>query len=551
MRATRGFAVPVRSRGLLIALSAVLALAVSAMAAPSMAGATTYPVKEQYLALGDSLAFGYSLQLYHEGEVAGYEDPENFEHGYANQLYKQLKGKSTKNKSGLKLVNDGCPGETTESFIGSNASLIATLNAALKKSQEEQGLPPVSGESACAYQAAWNAYKTVGVGGPLHHPYSGSQLEDAIAVIANGQNVEHKPVTTVSLNIGANDELHTIGKIEAEAKAYVEAKVAKIAQEYVEAKVAQKAKEYVEAKVGEQVYIKCSEKAFAETGGTEPEYAEKREACLANEGQKLGEEYYAEHQAELEQEGKEYGEKYFVEHKAELEKEGKEYGEKYAAENFFQLNTEGETYAGELILKAVPGLFKQILSNISGIMVALRDGGSLGLDGGKAVNYTGRIIFQSGYNPFGKLFHFAYEGVQFVNEHGGPFGPFGKINGRCQVRGNTQQQEEEKIAGGCTASEVESGFTALVKTLNEDEYAVVHGGYGACQTFPNKTFNPGTQTGEPERLGEWTNMLNATMTNGKYNGPDIHPTPAGYVQLGKEMYKETSGKCKKEKLPGF
>ena len=46
-------------------------------------------------------------------------------------------------------------------------------------------------------------------------------------------------------------------------------------------------------------------------------------------------------------------------------------------------------------------------------------------------------------------------------------------------------------------------------------------------------------------------MANGSETNGKFNGPDIHPTPAGYAELGKEMAKETNGKCKKEGLPGF
>jgi hypothetical protein len=440
MQATRGYGVSLRSRVHVFGCCLAAVLVLSALVVPAVASAKTKPqVDEQYLALGNSLAFGYSLQLYHEGEARGYEDPEMFEHGYTNELLKLLKPKAEKEGNNIKLVNDGCPGETTESLIGNNSSLIATLNAALKSSQEANELPPVTGEAPCAYQAAWNAYKTVGIGGPLHHPYSGSQLEDAISVIANAQNVEHKPVTTVTLDIGANDELHSVAKIEKEAREYVEAKVAKKGQEYVEAKLAKVAQEKVEAKIDEQVYIQCSEKAYGETGGTEPQFEEKRNECLATEGKARGERYYAEHQAELEQEGKEAAEKYYGEHQAELEKEGREYAEKYAAEHAFELNTEGEDYASELTAKVVPGLFKQILSNISGILVAIRDGHSLGLDGGKAVNYTGKIIFQGGYDPYGKLFHYAYEGVQFVEEHGGLSGPYAKIIGRCGFRAKTQK----------------------------------------------------------------------------------------------------------------
>jgi glutathione peroxidase-family protein len=94
-----------------------------------------------------------------------------------------------------------------------------------------------------------------------------------------------------------------------------------------------------------------------------------------------------------------------------------------------------------------------------------------------------------------------------------------------------------------------------VKLLNREEYGLVHGGYAACMSFPANTFNNGSQTGEPEKLQEWTNMTNGTQTQVgselKWNGPDIHPTPAGYVQLGKEMAKEAKAKCHKEGLPGF
>jgi hypothetical protein len=612
MQATRGFAVSFRRRGRLAGCLTVLALLL-AVVVPSGASAVQPAVNEQYLALGDSLAFGYSSQLYHEGEAKGFDDPEGFEHGYANDYLKQVKARAVKAGNNVKLVNDGCPGETTESMIGTNATLIGTLNAADKATQEANELPPVTGEAACAYQAGWNAFKTVGIGGPLHHPYSGSQLEDAIKVIDTAQNLEHKPVTTISFNIGANDELHSLGKVEAEAKAFVEAKVKKVGQEAVEAKLAQIGKEAVEAKlakigkeaveaklakvaaeaieakVNEHVFIECSEKAFAETGGAEPEFEEKRNECLFTEGKERGEKYFAENQAKLEQEGKEaaekyYGEhsaqlnkegeeaagKYFFEHKAQVEKEGKEAAElyffehkaqvekegeeaalKYFGEHKFELNAEGELFAAEKIGATVPGLFKQIISNVTGILTALRDGGSLGLDGGKAVNYTGRIIVEGGYNPFGKLFEFAFEGVKFVEEHGGLAGPFSSEVGRCITHQLTEAAEIKKIEEGCFASAVHGGFTSLVKTLNGLMYSTAHGGFAACMSFPVAKFNPETNTTEPERLNKWVNMTNFKVDNGKVDGPDIHPTPEGYKQLGNELNRETVGKCHKEGLPGF
>src|SRR5437773_2434199 len=101
MQAMHGLAVLVRARGRLIGCCAALALVIAALAGASSASATTLPVKQQYLALGDSLAFGYSTQGYHEGEVNGFEDPEGFEHGYANQYFKTLKAKAGKEGSGL------------------------------------------------------------------------------------------------------------------------------------------------------------------------------------------------------------------------------------------------------------------------------------------------------------------------------------------------------------------------------------------------------------------------------------------------------------------
>jgi len=495
MQAMHGLAVLLRARGRLIGCCTALALAITALAGASSASATTLPIKETYLATGDSLAFGYSSQLYHEGEVAGYEDPEGFEHGYADQYFKVLKAKAKKAGNGIRKFNDGCPGETTASLIGTDATIIGTLNAALKKSQEENGLPPVKGEAACAYQAAWNAFKKVGTGGPLHHPYSGSQLEDAINTLYNSQKVEKKPVTTISLNIGANDELKTLGGVEAEAK------------------------KYVEEKVNEQVYIKCSEKAFAETGGEEPAFEEARNKCLSTEGKKLGEEYYAEHK--------------------------------------FELGEEGEAFAGKKIEEKIPGLFAQINSNLAGILLALRDGESLGLKGGKAINYTGRIIFDGGYDPFGKLFHYAFEGVKFVEENGGLAGRFGtatggvNIIGRCEGHAATEKEEIEKIEAGCTAWEVHPGFNGLTDILNNAEFKTTHDGFAVCFANPRPLFNTGNQITEPEKLTAFTNMKNTSETNGKFNGPDIHPTPLGYTEIGKLMTKKTNSTCKKEGLPGF
>ncbi|HEY1687519.1 MAG TPA: SGNH/GDSL hydrolase family protein [Solirubrobacteraceae bacterium] len=126
-----------------------------------------------YLALGDSLAFGYSEGRFEEN--APEESPTAFETGYVNDFGAVLQ----RADPSLEIVNDGCPGETTESFIN----------------------------GPCAYQLLY----------PLHHPYAGgkeaSQLSDALNYIA-----EHREaVDPITIDIGANDALALIEGCKEEA----------------------------------------------------------------------------------------------------------------------------------------------------------------------------------------------------------------------------------------------------------------------------------------------------------------------------------------------
>jgi lysophospholipase L1-like esterase len=118
-----------------------------------------------YLALGDSLAFGYS-QAKFESLLPG-ENPAAYDTGYVDDFGHVLRLVHPN----LQIVNDGCPGETTESFI----------------------------KGPCEYQLAF----------PLHHPYVGgptsSQLSDALAYLH--ANPDTNPIT---LDIGANDALGVI-----------------------------------------------------------------------------------------------------------------------------------------------------------------------------------------------------------------------------------------------------------------------------------------------------------------------------------------------------
>jgi lysophospholipase L1-like esterase len=156
-----------------LALAAVLSILALALLAPSAGarGPLHFPprpprAQPSYLALGDSLAFGYSQAKFNS--LYPDENPADFETGYVNDFGDVLKLFDP----GLQIVNDGCPGETTESFI----------------------------KGPCDYQLAF----------PLHHPYSGgpdsSQLSDALAYLG----AHPGSVTPITIDIGANDALGLI-----------------------------------------------------------------------------------------------------------------------------------------------------------------------------------------------------------------------------------------------------------------------------------------------------------------------------------------------------
>lgn len=130
---------------LLVALAGVSAFGIvrGARASGTFVGAKGY-----YLALGDSLAFGYEPNL-------------DWSHGYPQQWYTDLQ------KHGSKSFTDyGCNGETSATFIN----------------------------GGCPYAYA------------LHNYYSGSQLNAAVSFLKGhaGQ------VSPVSLDLGANDLLPDI-----------------------------------------------------------------------------------------------------------------------------------------------------------------------------------------------------------------------------------------------------------------------------------------------------------------------------------------------------
>jgi lysophospholipase L1-like esterase len=129
-----------------------------------------------YLALGDSLAYGYhQAQFQQELKEKGFVEAANFNDGYVDDFGATLKLLNPK----LKIVNDGCPGETTETFI---------------KGSGVGGAYCAGGPTGTPFPKAF-----------LHHAYPGTQLEDALA------RAKEAGTGTITLDIGANDILQFLG----------------------------------------------------------------------------------------------------------------------------------------------------------------------------------------------------------------------------------------------------------------------------------------------------------------------------------------------------
>jgi lysophospholipase L1-like esterase len=184
-----------RSIGGLLALA--VALVACAVLAPA-AGARTAPPVSTYLALGDSISFGYSEQVFNENFPN--EAPSFFEEGFTDAFAQHLSRPSEVGK-GLTLINDGCPGETSNGLIGEKEALGG------KASTEPAGHNPqgLGDYHPCAYNNV--------DGLPLHNSLSVggqsiSQLEDALSILKEGHPAH--PVAAITLNIGSNDELAAI-----------------------------------------------------------------------------------------------------------------------------------------------------------------------------------------------------------------------------------------------------------------------------------------------------------------------------------------------------
>ncbi|WP_375485043.1 SGNH/GDSL hydrolase family protein [uncultured Jatrophihabitans sp.] len=169
--------VPSRSRRLLVAAAAVAALAASAVvAAPAFASGSHHPAHHpahhrvhpvrpgsSYLALGDSVSFGYREPA--NLPTPDYPDASTFV-GFPENVGSAL---------GLRVANASCPGETSGSLVSASELSYACR------------LTPTGTDG----------YRTKF---PLHVGYAGTQLQYARSFLARHRNTD-----LVTLMIGAND----------------------------------------------------------------------------------------------------------------------------------------------------------------------------------------------------------------------------------------------------------------------------------------------------------------------------------------------------------
>ena len=155
----------------LVPATGSLAASESPTATATATATTAKPVVagSRYLALGDSVVFGYreSTNL----PTPDYSDPTDFR-GYPEELAATL---------GLRLTNAGCPGETTASFIDKTAQSNGCENH----------------WSTATASGAPGGYRTMY---PLHTTYAGSQLRFAKRFLT-----DHPHTRLVTLTLGAND----------------------------------------------------------------------------------------------------------------------------------------------------------------------------------------------------------------------------------------------------------------------------------------------------------------------------------------------------------
>jgi lysophospholipase L1-like esterase len=164
-RAVRAVLVLVCAAGMLVTMSGQ-ALAKKPTASSKSKITPTTPITKgsTYLALGDSVTFGY--------EESGVVPTPNYQDAASLVGYPEILGSELH----LKVVNAACPDETSSSLVNNTA--------------QSNGCENTPGKGNVGYRTLY----------PLHVSYSGSQLAFAVSYLK-----KHPNVRLVSLMIGAND----------------------------------------------------------------------------------------------------------------------------------------------------------------------------------------------------------------------------------------------------------------------------------------------------------------------------------------------------------
>jgi len=214
MSATHGWKRSLRPLGCLMAV----ALLASALFASAASAAGPAPTPKAYVALGDSLSFGYKAATFRANQTknkaeceagvtaaeggeteAAYwdkalcEPASSFEPGFVGYFGSKLAKSEKKSNVALETIDLGCPGETSDGLIG---HMLGELGAENDPCPEHNSLP------------------TKGYPLKFEIGHLNSQLEAAGALITSQS---HGEVKVVSLQIGSNDELHVLGKCESGA----------------------------------------------------------------------------------------------------------------------------------------------------------------------------------------------------------------------------------------------------------------------------------------------------------------------------------------------
>jgi lysophospholipase L1-like esterase len=185
-----------------------LALLLAAFVLAPVSANAQEPTTSTYVALGDSISFGYTAERFNNHYPT--ESPSYFEEGFTNDFAKDL-SKGSELGKGVRLVNDACPGETSNGLIGEDTELGGQAStesySEIEQKPEEKynlwygGYQGLGDWHPCKY--TFQSHLPLHNGGYVNGGKEVSQLEEALSSIASATS----PVKAITINIGSNDEL--------------------------------------------------------------------------------------------------------------------------------------------------------------------------------------------------------------------------------------------------------------------------------------------------------------------------------------------------------